>query len=176
MNRIWLISDAHLEHPSIPKFRDLITSVDDNTEQIVHHWRALVGKDDTVICVGDMAWNRRGLAILQELPGNKVLVPGNHDNQTDVTVEDLARTYVKFTKGLINYPGGFWIQHAPIHPEELFGKVNIHGHMHRNAIQDARYVNVNVDFTGMKPVLLDDIKSGKYTTHDKVPYEADRHR
>ena len=36
--------------------------------------------------------------------------------------------------------------------------------------------NVNVDFTGMKPVLLDDIKSGKYTTYDKVPYEAERHR
>jgi calcineurin-like phosphoesterase family protein len=63
-----------------------------------------------------------------------------------------------------------------MHPQELRGKINVHGHMHRDAIQDPRYVNVNVDFTGMKPVLLDDIKSGKYTTYDKVPYEAERHR
>lgn len=176
MNRIWTISDTHLEHPAIPKFRDLVTSVDDNTEQIVHHWRALVEPDDTVVCVGDMAWNIKGLRILQALPGRKVLVPGNHDFQTDVTVEELAKTYVKFIDALKNFPGGFWFQHAPMHPQELRGKTNIHGHMHREAIQDARYVNVNVDFTGMKPVLLDDIKSGKYTTYDKVPYEAERHR
>lgn len=176
MNRIWLISDAHLEHPAIVKFRDLITSVDDNTEQIVHHWRALVHKDDTVLCLGDMAWDRRGLAILKELPGRKVLIPGNHEYQTGVTIQDLVETYDRVRGGLVNYPGGFWLQHCPMHPDELWGKINIHGHMHRNAIQDARYVNVNVDFTGMKPVLFDDIKSGKYTTYDKVPYEAERHR
>lgn len=176
MNRVWCISDTHLEHPAIPKFRDLITSVDDNTEQIVENWRALVKDGDTVLCFGDMAWNQRGLIILQSLPGRKVLIQGNHDHQTDVTDLELARTYDKITGGLVNYSGGFWLQHCPMHPQELWGKVNIHGHMHRDAIQDARYVNVNVDFTGMKPVLLDDIKSGKYTTYDKVPYEAANHR
>lgn len=176
MNRIWCISDAHLEHPAIPKFRPLCTSMDDNTRQITHHWRSLVKKDDTVLCFGDMAWNQRGLIILQSLPGRKVLIPGNHDHQTDVTPQELARTYDKICGGLVNYPGGFWLSHAPIHPEELFNKVNIHGHMHKNALRDARYVNVNVDFTGMKPVLLDDIRSGKYTTYDKVPYEVDRYR
>jgi len=176
MNRVWLISDAHFNHKAIPKFRPLVTSVDDNTEQIVHHWRALVDKDDTVICVGDMAWDAAGLMIMQTLPGRKILVPGNHDDQTDVTHQELSRTYDRIRGGLINYPGGFWIQHCPMHPDELYGKINIHGHMHCNAIRDARYVNVNVDFTGMKPVLLDDIKSGKYTTYDKVPYEADSHR
>lgn len=176
MTRTWLISDAHLEHPSIPKFRDLVTSVEDNTEQIVHHWKNLVGPNDNVICLGDMAWNKRGLVILQSLPGRKVLVPGNHDHQTDVNHIELSKTYAKICGGLVNYSGGFWLQHAPMHPEELWGKTNIHGHMHRNALQDPRYVNVNVDFTGMRPVLLDDIKSGKFTTHDKVPYEAANHR
>lgn len=176
MNRIWFISDAHLEHPAIPKFRPLCTSVADNTDQIVHHWRALVDEEDTVICVGDMAWNIEGLQVIQSLPGRKVLVPGNHDFQTDVTVEELAKTYVKFVDSLKNFPGGFWVQHAPIHPYELRNKQCIHGHMHKDALQDARYINVNVDFTGMKPVLFDDIKSGNYTTYDKVPYEAANHR
>lgn len=166
MNRVWIWSDLHLGHANIPKFRSKVKTVEENTEILVENWKRFIKPDDTAIVVGDAAMTLDALHIIAKLPGEKILVIGNHDTQRGITPVDLAGVYKKIT-GLINYPGGFWISHAPIHPCELFGKKNIHGHMHNTAIADPNYINVNVDYTDMKPVLMDHIRSGAYTTHER---------
>ena len=43
----------------------------------------------------------------------------------------------------------FWLSHAPLHPDELRGKRNIHGHVHTASVPDTKYLNVSVDSTFM---------------------------
>jgi calcineurin-like phosphoesterase family protein len=67
----------------------------------------------------------------------KVLVLGNHDiltTQEYLSVFDEVQGLVK------KY--GMWISHAPVHPNELRGKYNVHGHVHYASIEDDRYFNV----------------------------------
>lgn len=51
-----------------------------------------------------------------------------------------------------------WLSHAPIHPAELRGKINIHGHVHdatitdENGLPDLRYFNVSLENTGGRPI------------------------
>ena len=68
--------------------------------------------------------------------------------------------------GLYKYKE-FWLSHAPIHPCELRGKRNIHGHVHQNHVMDEhhkrdnRYINVCVENTDGAPVSLDKIRLGQ---------------
>ena len=165
-SRKFFWSDLHLGHQAIPKFR-AVSSVDENTEKICDAWNETVLSSDTIVLVGDIALSKESLTLVQSLPGRKILVPGNHDMEhRGITVQDLADTY-SLVKGLWNH-NGFWIQHSPMHPDELFGKRCIHGHKHNSALKDDRFVNVNVDFAP-KPVLFEDIRDLRYTTHDREP-------
>ena len=53
----------------------------------------------------------------------------------------------------------FWLSHCPIHPDELRGKVNIHGHVHHATLNDKRYYNTSLENTGFYPVDLNFIRS-----------------
>lgn len=62
---------------------------------------------------------------------------------------------------MVNYKG-FWLTHAPIHPCELRGKRNIHGHVHDNSVKrgmglDERYINACLEVNNFKPVKFQDI-------------------
>ena len=52
----------------------------------------------------------------------------------------------------------FWLSHCPIHPDELRGKLSLHGHTHNHNIDDPRYFNTsceNIDYT---PISLHEIR------------------
>ncbi len=71
-------------------------------------------------------------------------------------------------QSLVKYKN-FWLSHAPVHPGELSGKKNLHGHTHFELMGDPRYINVCVEYA-KSPVRLEDIMSGKYTSHDKTSW------
>ena len=54
-------------------------------EKLEKNWRALVGKEDTVILAGDISWAisaeeaREDFQFLHKLPGKKIVGKGNHD-------------------------------------------------------------------------------------------------
>ena len=90
--------------------------------------------------LGDAAFTMDTVTEFAKLPGLKVLVRGNHDTlDTQVYLK-----YFKSVEGLIKYKE-FWLSHAPIHPEELRGKINLHGHVHYKSVQDSRYTNLCVE-------------------------------
>ncbi len=57
----------------------------DHYLRIADDWRARVGDDDLVLLAGDTSWAMRAsdvaedLAFIEELPGRKVMIKGNHD-------------------------------------------------------------------------------------------------
>jgi calcineurin-like phosphoesterase family protein len=140
MANIWFTSDLHFGHKNIQKFRLEVESSEHNEQHITLDWNNKVTKRDIVYVLGDAAFTMESVHLFSALPGTKILIRGNHDNlDTQVYLK-----YFKSVEGLLKYKE-FWLSHAPIHPNELRGKVNLHGHVHYASINDSRYVNMSVE-------------------------------
>ena len=88
------------------------------------------------------------------MPGRKHLILGNHDlDRPHRGMLQLMRVFGDRIYSLHKYKG-FWLSHAPIHPSELRGKRNIHGHVHSNTLDDNRYYNACLENTDYKPKLI----------------------
>lgn len=78
----YYISDLHLFHNRIlEKFNRPFSSVEEMHEVIINNWKNKVKDDDTVYILGDVGmYHAREIGnILNNLPGRKILVTGNHD-------------------------------------------------------------------------------------------------
>lgn len=172
MSNIWFCSDLHFGHKNIQRFREGVESEEDNRLQIVRDWNRLVKKKDDVYVLGDAAFTMDTVRVFGELPGyRKFLVRGNHDClDTSVYLKYFTQVY-----GLLKYKE-FWLSHAPIHPDELRGKVNLHGHVHYESIRkpfnpahdvkqelDPRYFNCCVEnvlaLKGQRLISLEEIRA-----------------
>lgn len=145
------MSDLHLGHAGITKFRQGFNSAEEHHEILFDNLASNVTKRDTIILLGDVAftseWNKR-IASIRCL--SKVLVMGNHDRDK-LTITELAETYDKIYS-LVSMRK-VWLSHCPIHPEELRRRKGcFHGHTHYNNISDARYVNLSVEQTNFMPI------------------------
>lgn len=85
--RIWAIADSHLsfERPD----RDMTRFGDewiDHPTQLLEGCRANVADNDVLLIAGDLSWARKrsevgqDLEFLASLPGNKIVIRGNHDH------------------------------------------------------------------------------------------------
>ena len=174
MPAVFLVSDTHFGHAGVCRFtrNDGVTKLrpwDDAAEMdeaMITAWNERVRPNDKVYHLGDVVINRRSLATLARLNGDKVLIRGNHDIFKD---ED----YRKYFRELRAYHvmNGMILSHIPVHPESLgrFG-VNIHGHLHANRVMrdlatcgrtdviDTRYHCVCVEQTpDFAPILFEDV-------------------
>ena len=150
MSKVFFISDLHLGHKNIINFSKewrYGETIEEHDRWIVTQWNSVVSKNDVTYVLGDIAFNDDRLPLLDEMNGRKVLVLGNHDI---FKMEDYKKYFYKI-KWFGTYKG-FWISHCPIHPAELRGKKNIHGHVHHNSIDDDRYINVCVEPLGGTPI------------------------
>lgn len=141
MANVWFCSDLHFGHKNIQKFRMFVSSEEDNRQFIKDSWKKLVHKKDVVYVLGDAVFTMETLEDFKELPGKKILIRGNHDQlNTSAYLKVFDEVY-----GLLKYKE-FWLSHAPIHPNELRGKVNLHGHVHYETLEDHRnYFNCCVE-------------------------------
>lgn len=93
------------------------------------------------------------------MKGQKNIALGNHD----VFHIEYYQKYFNLLFG-IRKKYNMWISHPPIHPAELWGKVNIHGHVHSNTILtdtkeiDKRYINACVEPLNGIPISIDEVK------------------
>lgn len=179
MTRVHFIADAHLGHENIAMFageyRPIQTS-DDNTAWICDFWNEHVshktapGKRDIVYCLGDMAFTEHHLELIGKLPGRKILIKGNHDD----IISTWAQSQVfEEIYGLYRYKN-WWLSHAPIHPEELRGKPNIHGHVHHNTLADPRYFNICPENLMRLPLALNPRK-GPMLELDELRFWTDQY-
>lgn len=140
MSNIYFTSDWHLGHANIPKFRPWVTSEKHNQELLCDNYASVIKKKDIVYFLGDICFTLDSVNVLKKLPGIKKLVRGNHD---DLPVNTYLCAFEEVF-GILKYKG-FWLSHAPIHPNELRGRVNLHGHVHYATIPDPNYINLCVD-------------------------------
>ncbi len=80
---LFAISDLHLSFSS-DKPMDVF-GWNDYEKRLENNWRAVVSEDDTVIIPGDVSWAmyieeaREDFAFIENLPGRKIILKGNHD-------------------------------------------------------------------------------------------------
>ena len=137
---VYFTSDLHLGHKNIHNFRKGFDSEVEHQSYISNYWNATITKRDDVYVLGDACFTMEALKLMESLPGTKHLVRGNHDELD-------TQAYLKVFKnvyGLKKYKE-FWLSHAPIHPQELRGRVNLHGHVHYQTVPDNNYFNCCVE-------------------------------
>lgn len=151
MSKLYISSDLHLGHANICKFRPGFSSPEEHHETMFDNLATTVGKRDSVILLGDVAFDLYWLNRLLEINCQKLtLIVGNHDTEK-LNMRDLASVYNEIHSMLARR--NVWFTHCPIHPDEFRGKVaNIHGHLHDKVIDDPRYINACVEHHSYKPV------------------------
>lgn len=82
---IWAIGDLHLDYKKEKPMDVFGKAWKNHEEKIFEAWRERVAPDDTVLVVGDTSWalkleeGKKDLARIDDLPGRKILIKGNHD-------------------------------------------------------------------------------------------------
>jgi calcineurin-like phosphoesterase family protein len=147
MSQVRFISDPHFGHHNMAVKRGFSSS-SEMDEFIIKMWNSEVLKKDTVWILGDITMEKGDYSILNRLNGIKRVVLGNHDKANHAF---RMQPYVNSIAGAVKYKN-YWLTHMPIHPSELKGFRNIHGHIHQNIIDDSRYINVCCDYIGYIPI------------------------
>ena len=139
MSQAKFISDLHLGHKRILEFSPqhrLGPTTEDHDEWVIRTIASNMTKRDRLYILGDVILsNHVPLHILERIPGDKILVRGNHDNR--FTTWEFLDVFVDVL-GVSKYKK-YWLSHAPLHPDELRGCKNIHGHVHTNSIRDPHH-------------------------------------
>ena len=163
MSQVYFVADTHFGHRAILNYRDF-DSIKEHDALIMENILAVSGKRKILWMLGDCFFTKESLEYLRIIRPKFQQVHfiiGNHDADSDERQQNIRQILAeglvdKFASMYKKY--GFWLTHAPIHPDELRGKHNIHGHVHLKTIPDERYINVSVDANDYKPVSLDSIR------------------
>ena len=171
MSNVFFLGDLHLGHKNICGFRDQygFTTSEEHDEAVLEGIEKTCNpKRDTLYLLGDVYFNAEAYALAARLSQSVQhlhLILGNHDfnngsNKGQIVMREfLEKGYVKTIRSLYKYKQ-VWLSHAPIHPVELRGKKNIHGHVHFKTLDDDDYFNLSLENTkNFAPVAYEDIIS-----------------
>lgn len=165
MANVWFISDIHAGHLNVTKWRTQFATESDHFEAVKENYHKVVTKRDHVYFLGDIAFNP---SRLKDIAGwraeRKILIVGNHDTER-MMMRELVGAFQE-VHSLLKYKE-FWLSHAPIHPDELRGKLNLHGHCHSHLIDDKRYMNVCLEHTNYAPISLAEVR-GKMFDRNRI--------
>lgn len=159
MSKVFFTADQHFGHRAICKYRTEFTSAQEHDAYLVESWNKVVTKHKYIVWVlGDFCIQNKTYdfaKLISSLNGEIRVVTGNHD-YLPAYVHDKIQVMNGVCKKY-----DFWLSHCPVHPNEIRGKKNLHGHIHgaHNQLNDSRYINVNCEFWGYKPVDLDYLRS-----------------
>jgi calcineurin-like phosphoesterase family protein len=121
----WLITDTHFNHKLLEERGYRPAGF---TGLILDNWRRLVHPEDTVYHLGDVIIGQNGTlgAILETVPGRKILVKGNHDHESNAWY--LRKGFDFVAQGILH--GGVWFSHIPAETLPSGALLNVHGHLH----------------------------------------------
>lgn len=83
--KLFTIGDLHLSFGVPEKPMDIFGGWENYQELLEKNWRELVAPEDTVVLAGDFSWGmnmeqaKADFAFVEDLPGQKILLKGNHD-------------------------------------------------------------------------------------------------
>lgn len=163
---VWFTSDYHLYHENVIKFDGRpFTSIEEMHRIIRENHNSVVGQDDIVIYLGDLAFinnPRLVLKFLESLNGTFVLVRGNHDKllqdhafkSSTLLIGDLLEVTLGPEDHFVccHYPMVVWNRshHGSFH---VFG--HVHGHLPE---QPGRSMDVGIMTNNFFPYSAEEVK------------------
>lgn len=146
---IWFAADFHFGHENVIKYsKRPFDNVDDMDECLISLWCQKVQRGDTVYFIGDFSFHNAGRtsSILSRLPGNKILIKGNHDHSKQLKKTHgwaMVRDYYELkhqqeTIVLSHYAFEVWNKHH-------HGSYHLHGHSHGSLPPKGARMDVGVD-------------------------------
>lgn len=187
--KIWCASDLHLGHKNLTEpagesvYSNWSARKKGYEEEFFIAWSACVGNDDVVILCGDIAFSQQALWFgrISSMPGNKVLLLGNHDRNRinwykkwgfievvpfgESRVHDHALGNVMFSHipadpaVALSYDDRFQGL-AKKHAKEFKDNsciLNVHGHTHGQAKERQNTFDCTLDVIGNQLLTLDQI-------------------
>ena len=104
---LFVLGDTHLSLGG-SKPMDVFPGWNGYVERLETNWRKLVKPEDTIVLAGDISWamrltdTRKDFEFLQQLPGQKLIMKGNHDYWW--TTANKMNAYLKEIATLCNIP------------------------------------------------------------------------
>jgi calcineurin-like phosphoesterase family protein len=154
----WLVADWHFGESRLDRMCRPFASTKDHDEALIRNHNQIVGRDDVVLCVGDVT-NKEApdqLHLVAQLNGRKLLVRGNHDEpHTDEELSKYFEQVVANGDGLeFEYKDvRLYATHYPT--QGRHDRFNIVGHVHGAWRVQLNMLNVGVDNFGYAPCYID---------------------
>lgn len=165
---IWFTSDLHFGHKNVIKYCDRpYEDVEHMDNSLIGYWQNTVREDDEIYILGDMFFTNaeRAIEILEQLPGRKILVLGNHDRMIRnnvpaqkhfAEIHDLLER--RFTIDKTHYHIVMCHYAMRTWNRSHHGALHLFGHSHGTMPDDgSRSMDVGVDANGMEFFTLQDI-------------------
>lgn len=161
--------DEHYGHDRILEYcRRPFKNTQRSTREMVKRHNAVVGEDDTVYHVGDIAMAGPDRAtyvegLMRRLNGTHILILGNHDQIhalkfVDIGFQSVHTSLIMEVAGykvVMAHDPSIWNVVSNMDPLPIF----LHGHIHNvwKSIPDKRMVNVGVDMWDFYPITFKQI-------------------
>jgi len=175
--KTYIITDTHYFHQRLIEWGD---RPENFTELIIENCKSMINPEDTVIHLGDVIFGtekeKRLTEIMNQLPGNWILIRGNHDEKP--TSLYLRSGFKLVLESLVM--DDILFSHVPVEkskwPEDVV--CNVHGHFHNNAHRTGEfpfysgapdYRLLAVEHTDLKPVLLEEFLGISFDAKRKRP-------
>lgn len=170
--RVFFIADTHFGDRNIIRYENRpFSCIEDMDSIIIKNWNNIISENDRVFLAGDFsAYSfEKSREICQKLNGDKFLVMGNHDTESE-------QYYYKCGfSGVSRYPiiyENFWIiSHEPLYINKNMPYANIFGHVHANPIYadfSEQSFCISVERINYIPVEFSEIKRCILEKNDKM--------
>jgi len=171
MSNVYFISDLHIAHAKVITFENYyragvmgVSTIEEHDNKLYNQIVDNLSKRDVLFLLGDNGECDAVYKLLKACPARINYIPGNHDKHKAIERWNRLQNITIWPPGTYK---GYWVTHHPIHPIELYGRKNIHGHVHSKSLKDEQYINLSVEATKGMLVPFEDIRSGVYTTHNR---------
>src|ERR1035437_9480611 len=157
------LGDSHWNHANITVYEEeaRMNLPCDHNVVMVERWREVVGEDDVVVHLGDLALGKNDdfARIADQLPGRKYILRGNHDKRSRAWYAEHGFTLIP--EFWVDY--GSWkvrFTHRPDDEHKFVcypKRLNVHGHVHSKTRGDRRLINLSVEAIEFRPVWITDV-------------------
>jgi calcineurin-like phosphoesterase family protein len=172
---VWFTSDQHFYHRNIIKYCERpFADLDEMHQTIVDNYQAVVKPEDYVYFLGDFAMGPRKLTrpetnklfqeVMDQLPGRKILIRGNHDygangRYYDIGFEKVSHqmTFQRQKIILTHDPGKISFSNAPQGWRWIVGHVHQAWRYKGWKQKKTKMINVGVDVQGFAPIHWTDL-------------------
>jgi calcineurin-like phosphoesterase family protein len=153
-------SDPHFGHANIIQYASRpFDSIEEHDATLIEFYRDIVGPNDVVCWCGDVSLYKTPdevSELLHSLPGNKILIRGNHDGSHNKCLRmgfDVVLDVLHIRLSGKNLT----VSHKPLKKGQ-YDDYNVHGHIHSEAQRNGTHIHVGVDAWEYGPVSVEEIE------------------